>query len=674
MSNKLEKEQLSSLHNEIRLAEVRNEKELLPMLKRNIERYTGDFLPDIGINWDIYLNEVYPIVQFNIPSIYYKNPKVYLKPRNKMFLTKKRNPQTEEMEEVWVEGAKAAKTQEAILNYCLEEIGYKREVQRCLLDALLGTHGVLWHGYKGDFGMTEEASYYIKSEKVFVERIAPTRFIFDPAVNISNLDKARWVGRCFDVPLEDLLEDDALDFDQAKVKGFKGYGQIIKEGIVRKGGQDILQPGGSMKSLLDYADSEYRDSTASRFVRCYEIFRRPTKKEKKDGKKGSVLLLCNEQENPLRENPWNYKAEGFPAQILQFNELPDSCFGLDDVKTYASIIDNKNIIRNLQIRNAQENSKVWVMIAKDGTNEEDIQKIQVGDQTIIMKDGDTVNGKMVVQSGGSGASNELYLIDQRIDKELQDKSGVTDLKRGFVHSGEESATSVKVRTAGGAVKPQYRQDIMSDFIKCSVKYLNQLLKQFMPYKEAVRLTGSLDIEWSENPSKEEIQAETDVEIDILSMLPENPDQEAQRLQMVLQLMQGAITNPAVFQKLQTEGFTFNLHPIVESLLMRLKIRDPEAFRRIRQEESLGFASVQQLKAAHANVLATIQGEQAPFPPTEQDDHRTHMEVYQAIITLLQATGTMPEVQQPLLELLQIHGQLQQELEAKQAPQATKNAV
>lgn len=670
MGTNLTKEQVSTLHSEIRLAEVRNEKELFPLIKKNLERYTGDFLPDLGIDWTIYLNEVYPIIQFNIPSIYYKNPKVYLKPRNKMVLTKKRNPQTEEMEEVWIEGSKAAKTQEAILNYCLEEIGYKREVQRALFDALVATHGVLWHGYKGDFGMTEEASYYIKSEKVFVERLAPTRFIFDPAVNISNLDKARWVGRCFDVPLDDLLEDDELDIDAIKTKGFKGYGQIIKEGVLRKGGQDVLQPGGSMKPLMDYADSEYRDSTACRFVRCYEIFKRPTKKEKKDGKKGSVLLLTNEQPHPLRENPWTYKAEGFPVKILQFNELPDSEFGLDDIKTYASVIDNKNIIRNIQIRNAQENSKVWVMIAKDGTNEEDIQKVQNGDQTIILKDGDTVNGKMSVQAGGSGASNELYLIDQRIDKELQDKSGVTDLKRGFVHSGEESAASIKTRSAGGAVKPQYRQDIMSDFIKDSVKYLNQLLKQFMPYKEAVRITGTIDLEWSENPTKEEIQAETDVEIDILSMLPENPDQEAQRLQMVLQLMQGAITNPAVFQKLQTEGYTFNLHPIVESLLMRLKIRDPEAFRRIRQEESLGFSSNQQLKLAHGNVLAGLQGAVDQIqPPQDTDDHIAHIEIYKAALQLLELTGTNPEVSAPIQQLIEAHMQMQQELEAKEAPKA-----
>jgi hypothetical protein len=666
--NSLSDNKLFDLHNEIKLAEKRNDTELKPVIKENLERYTGSYIPDFGVDWDIYLNEVYPIVQFNIPSIYYKNPKVFLKPRNKTIITKVRNPQSGEMEEVQVDGVKAAKTQEAILNYAIEEMKYKREIQRILFDALIGKHGILWHGYKGEFGMTEEASMFIRQEQIFVKRIAPTRFLFDPAVGISNLDEGRWVGRSFDVPLEDLLEDDELDFvDKDKIKGFKGYGQIIKEGILKQGGKDIIQPGGSLKPLLDYADSKYRDSSACRFVTVYEIFKRPSKKEKREGKKGKVILLCNEQVKPLRESDWIYKAEGFPVQVLQFNELVDNDFGLDDVKTYSSIIDNKNIIRNLQIRNGQETSRVWVMIAKDGTNEEDLQKIQVGENTIILKDGDTVNGKMSVQSGGAGASSELYMLDQRIDRELQDKSGVTDLKRGFAQSGEESATSIRERSAGGAVKPQFRQDQMADFLRGSLKYLNQLLKQFMPYKDAVRISGTLDIVWSEEPTKELIQAETDVELDVLSMLPENPEREAQQLNTILQLMFSAISNPAILQKLQTEGFTFNIYPIVESLLMRMKIRDPEAFRRIRNEESLGFASVQQLKASHANVLASLQQAEIPFPPTDKDDHRTHIEIYQAVMTLLEMAGTAPEVLAPIAELLDIHGQMQMELEQKEAP-------
>jgi hypothetical protein len=77
---------------------------------------------------------------------------------------------------------------------------YKREVRKVLLDALLFPHGILWHGYKGNFGMTDEQSLYVKYDHVFVKRICPTRFIFDPNVNMSTLDEASWVGRIIDIP------------------------------------------------------------------------------------------------------------------------------------------------------------------------------------------------------------------------------------------------------------------------------------------------------------------------------------------------------------------------------------------------------------------------------------------------------------------------------------------
>ncbi len=49
--------------------------------------------------------------------------------------------------------------------------------------------------------MTEEQSIDIKNDMVFVKRVSPLRFIYDPSVTISNIDEAKWVGRIIDVPL-----------------------------------------------------------------------------------------------------------------------------------------------------------------------------------------------------------------------------------------------------------------------------------------------------------------------------------------------------------------------------------------------------------------------------------------------------------------------------------------
>lgn len=677
MAEKLSTSRITALKNEVTMAMALNKEELMPVVQENIQRYIGQYLPAYGADWDILLNEFYAIVQYYLPSIFFRNPRAFLKPRNKTFIAKKRNPVSGQMEEVELDSGKSAKTQEDILNYCLLEMKYKNEVRKCLMDALIYPHGILWHGYKGDFGMTEETSLWVEKDKVFVQRIAPMRFIKDPAVNFSNLDEARWVGRIIDVPIIDLLEDDKLDVDKTAIKGFTGYGETIGTATMNKAvdasrnakqGQDLIRINAAKKAMIEFADKGYRNAKESKFVQVAELFVRPTKKEAREGKKGWIVLLCDEQDKPLRVNDWSIKAKGFPAHILQFNELPDSMFGLSDIETYKQIADYKNVIVNLQLRNAQENSKVWVALAKNGASEEDIEHIQKGDQSIITFDGDSVTGKMMVASPGGQASSELYLIDERIQRNLEDKSGVSDLKKGFLQSGEESATSVQIRNAGGSARPAYRQDIMSDFLKDSLHYINQLNKQFMPIKDAVRIVGSMDLEWSENPSREEVQADTDVEIDVISMLPPNPQDELQAFNQALMMAYNAIKDPAINMKLQQEGKTIELSPLIEQILLRLRIKDPDIFRNIKPEESQGFESVQQLRAAKDNVSAALRGQPIPNPPSANDSPQAHLEIYTAIDELLKQAGQTSDA---LTQLIQVYTALLQQSQEKQATVGNK---
>ena len=665
------------------MAEALNREEIEPKMTEAIQRYTGRFIPKYGYNWDIVLNEVYPIVQTNLPAIFFRNPRAYLKPRNKTFIAKVFDPNVGKKVETQLDSQKSANTQEAILNYSLERIKFKNEVRKVLLDALLFPHGVLWHGYKGDFGMTEEQSLWVKDGMIFVKRICPTRFIKDPNVNMSNLDEAKWVGRIIDIPYKDLIEDDKLDVEKNLIKGFKGYGSAFTRtgqgtGAVDEFGNALMKGGGDTfrldmvkRNLLDYTDKAFQNSKFSKFVRLYEIYKRPTKKESRNGEKGKIVLLTFEQDKPLRVSDWDVKAEGFPAKVLQFNELPDGMFGLADIDTYKTIADQKNIIVNLQLRNAQQNSKVYVAVAKDNSNEEDIQKIQKGDQTILMFEGDNINGKMSVQSASGSASNELYLIDQRIQKNLDDKSGVTDLRRGVLQSGEESAASVKMRAASASARPAYRQDIMTDFLRESLHYLNELNKQYLPFEDAVRIVGSLDLVWSDKPTLEEIQADVDVEIDPISMLPENPEDELAKLQQILTLMFQGLMQPEIAQKLAQEGMTINIAPIIEQLLVRMKIKDPDIFRKIKPEESMGYSSNQQLMMAEQNVQAAMHG-QPMQPPQPTDDHKAQLYIYNSIAQLLQEAGQQQtHAFQAIAQMIQVQTAMLQEQQDNQATPGQK---
>ena len=667
MSKNISKDRLRKVFNEIKIAEKYNKEELRPVIEENIMRYTNKFVPDIGLNWNVIINEFYPIVQSNLPNTFLNTPKVYLKPKNKFFITKERDPVTGGMKSVQKESQKSANSQEAIVNYRIEEMGYKNEVQKSVMDALILTHGVLWHGYKGEFGMTEEDEVFIINGKTFAKHVFPLDFLKDPCVSFSECSTGMWVGRIIDIPFDDLVEDNKIKLDK-KSKGFIGYGTKIGTASamdkIKNGGQDISVLGSMLEPMINICGDDFKNSTQCRYVRCYEVFLRPTRKERREGRPGKILLLSNEQDTPLRESDWTIKAEGFPSQILEFNPVPGRHLSLSDICTYKDSVDQKNAIYNLQLRNATENSKVWVAIATgegfDG--EEDIEKIQQGDQQILMFKSDTVNGKMTVASPSGMASSELYLIDGRIQRNIENISGVSDLKKGFLQSGEESATSVKVRTAGSSARPAYRQDIMSDFLKASTKYILQLEKQYTTPKDAVRITGTLDTQWSENPSKQDIQADVDVDIDVVSMLPEDPERELRNLNTVLSLFSQAIQSPAMMTKIQQEGKTINISPLIEQVLLRMKIKSPEIFRSIEPKESMGFASIQQLREAEENIMSIMQTGQIKTPPKEDDDHKVKIEIYSVVNKLMQAMGKKVDV---LEQLIQIQSSMLEQIMAKE---------
>lgn len=676
MADTLPKDIFKRIKAEVILSETLNTNELEPTIRRNIQRYVGTYVPDVAAaqDWDIILNEVYPIIQRELPATFFRNPRVFLKPRNKTFIAKRRNPTTGAMEEKELDSSKSARTQEAILNYKLEEIRYKRETQKVLLDALLFPHGILWHGYKGNFGMTGERSMWIDDDDVFVQRLNPLNFLKDPCVPMSKLEEAYWVGRSFDIKMDDLIEDDILDVDRKQIKGRLGYGELTEERnpgrVGVNGGQDKIQIGKTVKPLSEFLDKDYKNSAMARFVRLHEIWIRPTPKEKRAGGKGYILLFTKEQDKPLRVNEWQPKAKGWPAIPLQFNPLNDDMFGLSDPDVWGRIADQKNVIVNLQLRNAKENCRVIIGMDKNAVDsEEDQDKIRQGDQAIVMFNGDPNAAMKIVSPAGQGSS-DLYQLDGRIQKNLEDKSGITELGMGRLQSGEESAASVEIRSQNMSARPAYRQDIMSDFISDSVHYINQLIKQYYPVDKAVRIVGSLDLEWSPDPSKEEIQAETDAEIDVLSMLPENPDREIQEMQTILNLMYQALTTPEIKQKISEEGMIINISPVVENLLLRLRVRNPDVFRHVKPEESQGFASVAELRTAGQNVKAALAGAPPPSPPQAGQDHQARMEMYQEFATLLQELGDTPALR-TLVQLMQGQQAMAEEEEQKRPSPGNK---
>ena len=127
----------------------------------------------------------------------------------------------------------------------------------------------------------------------------------------------------------------------------------------------------------------------------------------------------------------------------------------------------------------------------------------------------------------------------------------------------------------------------------------------------------------------------------------------------------ALTQPVIMEKIQQEGMMFNFTPLIQQLLMRMKIKDPDIFRTIKPEESQGYASVQQLRFAQQNVEAIMHGK-PPQPPQPGDDHQAQIAVYQPILQLLaEAKQQNTQAFQMLSQFIQIQGQMMQEEQERQ---------
>jgi hypothetical protein len=188
----------------------------------------------------------------------------------------------------------------------------------------------------------------------------------------------------------------------------------------------------------------------------------------------------------------------------------------------------------------------------------------------------------------------------------------------------------------------------------------------MTINDAVRVVGSLDLEWSDKPTIEDIQADTDVEIDAISMLPEDPEQEVARYNAILQLAVQAITDPNVANKIAQEGKTINIAPLIQKILQRSRIHDPDIFRNITQEESMGFVSVAEIRAAEANVNAIMQGQELPSPPAPEQDHKARIEVYRAAAIVAASSGN-EQLAQVLQQLIQVQAQIMEEEDTEAKP-------
>lgn len=534
-------------------------------------------------------NMVFSNIRTIMPSINFRNPRIFTKPLKKPYPTEGGG---------MFDTISASVIFEIVLNYYFKELEIKRQVDKCLLDALIGPWGIMQLGYtsitekvetKNEETREIEINEVIKAEMPFAVRISPMDFLVDSSAKDSHLEDAEWIAFKWVKRLEDVKSNPRYK-NTAKLKA--NFTVTTKYNTTPTTDNDISS--GSLEGDDDF-----------KRVEGWDIW---YKRERK------LITLVKGHNKLLQENPWPIDFDGFPVEILYFNENPDEIFPISDVDIYLVSQDELNRLGAAQLAHVRKvSSRQYV--GKEGAFEDnEIANVTAGvDGAIAWTSGNPENTLIPLRD--ANVSQDLYIAKNQVKQNIREMNGIPAFASG---AGQkfDTATEPALIAQSSSVKASERTGMLEDFYRHIVRKLAQILQETMnerslslddaQFTDAQQFAGNklekiavggnqVLLPWL-NVSKEDIKGEYEFTIEVGSTKPFNQETRKRDVQELHGLLQG---NPHVDSLESTKH-----------ILEVYEVPDPERFLKDPQE------SQQQQQQAQQQA---IQAEQAKDQPKRDVD-------------------------------------------------------
>ena len=577
----------------LKMAIAKRDRRFTPVANRAKSYYKGQFKPDWSDDEDsVFINMVFPNTEIIKPSIFFRNPRIFIKPTQDKFILEDGRT---------LDGAKAGKLIEDAVNYIAYSNGLQREVKKVRNDAIMLTYGVMFSGYEGETGVNEDGETYIRKDSIYSLRISPYKFLVDPeATDCLEFSDARWVAREIDLRFNEFKQDDWYENRDKAKSDATGYGEKLD-----KEGRKI--------PLIEFAGKDYKDTEDAKRITLYEIWIRPTpaekKKLKKDENGGRIVVLSMSNDEPHKVLRWPYKIKNpFPFRGLAFFRDNDEFYPISDVAQYEQQLNELSKIRTAQLKHIKTFGDKKVFIDKSiFDSEEELTKLneaESGPFIGVNIEGDIRNHVFVLQFGS--APSEMFIVDKKVQDDMDKISGINDMRRGIPISGIETATEAeRISGFGGTRLVEMKSDV-ADFYQDIARMYVQFIKQYWTTETMVRRLGTLTPEWTDNFSSEDIQIEDDVEVDIGEMVPVNEVvRKKQALDYLEMIVKGA-TDPSIRAKLAEEGYELSLAEAIKEAIIAFGMKNENIIQRLTPEKY-----VRVLKELMAIQMKGAQPEETP---------------------------------------------------------------
>jgi hypothetical protein len=572
---------------------------------RNYKWFKGEY--DAGL---IPVNIVFGICRSLIPQVYFKAPKVMVKPRPG-------NPQE------YQRRMAAAKILESTDTYLITQMGLKKTLKLTILDALLYNVGILKVGYHSVFSefsvgpdaetqevlqaiseMTGEpaalperddkemAKYYkysyhelVKPDQPWVLRVSPKDFVIP--VGTKNIGEAPWCAFRF-----------VKRLDEVKLSPvYKNTSDLRPNATLRIDGEGMESP------------TEYRQTGGQPdddYVECWEIW------DKRDGK---IRVVTDGHDSFLRSEEHDLEMTGLPVEILQFNPDGDDFWGISHVDAIAPQVAEYCETRTQEMWHRKINN-LKILLDKNLLPPEEIAKIEAGTiGGLVLVNGDP---KMAAHAFTTSISRDFFKNAEDIFADLKVIIGYNRNQGGEFEQSRRTAEEIKTVRSNNQLRDDELRDIIADLLADLFQNkIHPLLFQNWTDERFVEVTSiQAQVPWIPFTGPK-IRGQYDVTVVPDSTLPLNKQQEKEQAIATFQLFKG---DPLIKQDVLRRQTIEKFEGLdVESLMRTPQELQAEQQQNLQMQQQQRDAELQsQIKLEAAKGQIKIQTEMAkPQPPPPQ---------------------------------------------------------
>jgi len=253
--------------------------------------------------------------------------------------------------------------------------------------------------------------------------------------------------------------------------------------------------------------------------------------------------------------------EGFLAETIVFNEIPDWPYGEPDARFYEPQLREQNDIRTQQAQHRRR-FNTQMLYEQGAIKDSELAKAERNIEASWIK---TLPGgtQKILPKPIPPLPADVYVGERLVVQDLNEMIGFSESQRGSGGPVERTATETSIIESRARLRSGERQQAVERFLQRILEKLWIMMRQRLPRHRVEEILGRPAPEWT-NIGVEEAIKELDIQIVTNSTLPKLD--RLTRAQQDIQLIQSLIQWSPV---LAPQGRIIDIAPLVDEVLEML---------------------------------------------------------------------------------------------------------